>query len=181
MANNLRTLARLRRPRRKHFRSDQDIQQRRKGLRRNCGHHPYSLALNPRPRLPHHPPRSLLTDSQSRPTTSDSNRLPRLIPYRARTAERHPHHILRARPPGPNSVHDGADFDGDECVLRQSGRVRDGGGNDCRDQYAHAVLADAQRLADGYQAECGHADDRDCGDNDGVGNCAVACCAQQYR
>jgi hypothetical protein len=181
MANNLRTLARLRRPCRKHLRTNQNLQQRRQRLRRNSRHHPSSPPLNPRPRLPHHPPRSLLPNSQSRPSTSDSDRLPRHFPHRPRATQRHPDHVLRARPACPNSLHDGADFDGDECVLRQSGRVRDGGGNDCRDQYAHAVLADAEWLADGYQAECGHADDRDCGDNDGVGNCAVACCAQQYR
>ena len=118
MANDLRPAARLRRPRRKYFRSDQDLQQRRQRLRWDSRHHPSSPPLNPRPRLPYHPPRSLLTDSQSRPTTSDSNRLPRLIPHCARTTKRHPHHILRARPPGPNSLHDGADFDIDERVLR---------------------------------------------------------------
>jgi hypothetical protein len=118
MANDLRPAARLRRPRRKYFRSHQDIQQRRQGLRWDSRHHSTSPPLNPRPGLPHRPPRSLLTDSQSRPATSNSNRLPRLIPHCARTTKRHPHHILRARPPSPNSLHNSADFDIDECVLR---------------------------------------------------------------
>lgn len=69
MANDLRPPPGLRWPRRKHLRANQDLQQRRQRLRRHHWHYSTSFAVNPRPRVPHNPPRSLLSDTESWPTT----------------------------------------------------------------------------------------------------------------
>ena len=57
--------------------------------------------------------------------------------------------------------------------------MRDGTGDGRRDEHAHSFLADAERVFDGYQEECGEVDDGDWGDEDGAGDCGVTRCAQQ--